>query len=267
MLLCAVGPLYVQRPFYPEGEVCHCYLLHPPGGIAGGDELEIEATLDPGTAALLTTPAATKFYRSAGPRARLVQRCTVDRGARAEWLPQENLVFAGAVVELSVELALAEGARLLALDVTGLGRPCSGEAFTRGRLEQRLRITAAGQPLLRETLTLDGGDEMQAPWGLGGATAYGALYAYPGDPELVRWLSDQAADETAWPIDLRPLAMAGTQLGHQALLSVTAVDGLLIVRARDLKLERLKRRLEWCWHQLRQPVLGHAPQRPRIWNT
>ena len=40
------GPLVVQRPFYPEGPgVPHVYLLHPPGGIVGGDSLRVEVSV------------------------------------------------------------------------------------------------------------------------------------------------------------------------------------------------------------------------------
>ncbi len=86
----------VQRPFYPEGGTCHVYLLHPPGGVVGGDQLELQVQSEPGSHALITTPAATKFYR-AGPHPHsLLQQNLQVRDATLEWLPQETIVFDGA---------------------------------------------------------------------------------------------------------------------------------------------------------------------------
>ena len=40
------GPLLAQKPFYPEPNgCCHIYLIYPPGGIVGGDELSLNAML------------------------------------------------------------------------------------------------------------------------------------------------------------------------------------------------------------------------------
>src|SRR5438094_9519722 len=84
------GPLVVQKPLYPEGgAICHAIVVHPPGGIAGGDELALSATVGDGAAALLTTPGAAKWYRSAGPWAK--QSVAFDVEGTLEWLPQETI--------------------------------------------------------------------------------------------------------------------------------------------------------------------------------
>ncbi len=103
------GPLVVQKPLYPEGAgTCHAIVVHPPGGIAGGDELSLDVRAGKDAAALLTTPGAAKWYRSAGPRAR--QDVALDVQGRVEWLPQEAIVFDGARAETALEADLAAGA-------------------------------------------------------------------------------------------------------------------------------------------------------------
>ena len=108
------GPLVVQRPFYPEGPVCHLYLVHPPGGVAGGDHLSLQLQLDPGAQGVLTTPAATKIYRSFGARIARVEQHLEVNDATLEWLPQETIVFRGARARLSTQVQLSGRARTAA---------------------------------------------------------------------------------------------------------------------------------------------------------
>jgi len=99
------GPLVVQKALYPEGDaVCHAIVVHPPAGIAGGDELELNARSTEGAHALLTTPGAGKWYRSAGPWASQTLRFEV--AGALEWLPQESIVFDGALAQLETEVRL-----------------------------------------------------------------------------------------------------------------------------------------------------------------
>ena len=112
-----VGPLTVQRPFYPEGDVCHVYLLHPPGGVVAGDCLTIDINAATDSAALVTTPAAGKFYRSDGKLARQQVSLTVAANATLEWLPQETIIYEGAQVASEMRLELAAGARFIGWEI------------------------------------------------------------------------------------------------------------------------------------------------------
>ncbi len=90
------GPLVIQKILNPEGpDICHAVIVHPPGGIAGGDTLGVVITLEADAAVLVTTPAATKWYKSGGRESRQAVRLTLGRDAALEWLPQEAIVYDG----------------------------------------------------------------------------------------------------------------------------------------------------------------------------
>ncbi len=133
------GPLYVQKPFYPEGrELAHLYLLHPPGGMVSGDDLRISVTTEENAQALITTPGAGRVYR-ARPDRRLQKQhiqLNVEANSTLEWLPLENIIFPDASTDLSMDIQLAEGASVIAWEITCFGLPASGEAFDSGEVSQ-----------------------------------------------------------------------------------------------------------------------------------
>ncbi|HSM20689.1 MAG TPA: urease accessory protein UreD, partial [Rubrivivax sp.] len=159
------GPLRVLQRLYPEGPgICHHVLVHPPGGMVGGDRLEIEATLEAGTHALVTTPSATRYYRSTGALASQQAVLRVAGGARLEWLPLETLAYRGCSALNGVQLHLAPGAEAMGWDVLALGLPTAGEPFDRGRFCQHLEIPG----VWLERGTVDAADRvlLDSPLGL-----------------------------------------------------------------------------------------------------
>ncbi|MFI5307031.1 MAG: urease accessory protein UreD [Polyangiales bacterium] len=247
------GPLTVQRPFHPELDgTCHTYVLHPPGGVVGGDRLTLEVSASSGARALLTTPAATKFYRTAGPRAFQRQHFRVGTGCRLEWLPQESIVYDGANIALETRIELAAGAELLAWDIVCFGRPAIGERFERGRVEQRLEIWREGAPLMLERGCYDGGSEvMREPFGLGGSPVLGLLVcvANGASSELV----SQARDAL--------LAVAPRQTACSKL------PGALVCRYLGTSTEQARQALGAAWSALREHAFGVRAVAPRIWAT
>jgi urease accessory protein len=186
------GPLVVQRPFHPETDgTCHVYVLHPPGGVVGGDALELELDVQPNAAVLVTTPAATKFYRSAGQTATAHQRLTVRAGGMLEWLPQETIVFGGALAASVTEVMLEPGARFLGWEIACLGRPASADSFASGRLDQRFSLSEGGRPLLADRMLTEGGGSLaRGVWGWGGRSVYGCFVAAGAPPQLTRALRE-----------------------------------------------------------------------------
>lgn len=241
------GPLLVQRPFYPEGGLAHVYLLHPPGGVVGGDDLRVDVKVGPRAAALLTTPAATKFYRSAGPSAQQRIELRVAADAALEWLPQESLLFAGTRVRSCLRIELAAGARFIGWDICCLGRPAAGEGFDCGAATTRLQVWQETRPLLLERMQLDAAFLASAA-GLRGHACPGWLLAYPcsdAHVALVRELHGDAVEP----------------------VGVTLLGELLVVRALAMQAEPLRRVFGVAWRRLRPAILARPALPPRIWAT
>ncbi len=242
------GPLAVQRPFYPEGGVCHVYLLHPPGGVVGGDLLDISVHADRGTAVLLTTPGAGKFYRSAGARARQVQRIVVEPGATLEWLPQENIFFPGAEVALDTQLELRGDARVALWEIQCLGRPAIDEAFGHGHIDSRLTVVRDGSPLLLDRLRV--GPDNRARLSLMAGLAVGGtlVISHAGEAEV------EACRDM--------LFASGPDYA-----GATLIEDLLVVRYLGNSTERVRRLFCDVWQALRPATIGRASHVPRIWAT
>ena len=238
------GPLLVQRPFYPEGPPCHVYVLHPPGGVVGGDKLVLDVHLEAGSHALLTMPGATKFYRSAGATSTLDQHFHLSPDSVLEWLPQGSICFPGARVRLENRFSLAPGARLLAWETLCLGRPVMHETFSHGALDSRLHIDVPDDHGLQERLRIEGGQLQK----LGGYPLQATFCAYPASEALL--------DQTRDLIDDVGVPAGATLLGQ-----------LLVVRLLDHDNQRLQLTLQRIWHALRPAVVGLAPCPPRIWAT
>lgn len=245
------GPLRLQKALYPEGDaVCHGIVLHPPAGIAGGDSLAIDVAVGPGAHALLTTPGAGKWYRSAGPSASLVQRIAVGDGAVCEWLPQESLVYDGALGTLATEVELAADAAFVGAEMLCFGRTASGERFTRGALAVATRIRRDGRPLWLERGRIAGGSPLlDSPVGLAGAPVVGTLLA--ASPKCDAALRDACREVV-------PAVGQG---------AVTLLPGLLVARWLGPACEPGRAWFTDLLGVLRPAVAGRPMRVPRIWNT
>ncbi|MDB1124106.1 urease accessory protein UreD [Vibrio algarum] len=247
------GPLRVQRPFYPEEEVCHVYLLHPPGGLVSGDDLQIQIDCEKDSQVLVTTPSAGKIYKADSNGVVQKQRVNIQVvDSQCEWLPMETIVFDGAHGVLDTKINLFGDAKFVGLDVFCLGRPKSERPFVSGSVEQRLSLYHNEVPLLLERQYLASDDPLiSAISGFNNHLVSGTLIAFG--------LSDT---ESA-------LDMLRTRFesNHTSNLSVTYRLNTLVVRYLGDCSEQAQCQLRECWHLLRPALMGREACVPRIWNT
>ena len=246
------GPLQVQKPFYPERNgTCHVYILHPPGGVVGGDHLNVYVDVNSNAHALITTPAAGKFYRSVGPVAKLEQNIKVASKGVLEWFPSENIIFSGARAQIQTKVELAHDSHFIGWEISCLGRPASDEIFSQGELDQRFEVWRDGIPLRIERISLKGGDPaLNAKWGLLGFPVIGSMVCVTDKTELVD--------------SLRKITNASID---QELFSVTQMDGTILCCFLGNSVERARNCFISAWRILRQEVIGHEAVEPRIWRT
>jgi len=250
------GPLRILQSLYPEGDaVCHNVLVHPPGGLVGGDTLDISATVGPGAHGLVTTPGATRFYRSTGELALQRTHLTLAEGARLEWLPLEALCYNACNAENHLTLNLAPGAECMGWDVTALGLPHAGQPFDTGRFVQH--IEAPG--LWLERGVIDAADHrlLESPLGLAGHRCMASLFFVVGTP-LERARRDTALDAARAVMDAHAL---------KATAGATSPNGqVVVVRALAPQVEPAMQLLQQVRAAWRAALWQLRAEPPRIWS-
>ncbi len=251
------GPLRVLQRLYPEGPaVCHHVLVHPPGGIVGGDELHIEADLAAGTHAVITTPGATRFYRS--PELTAVQRvrATVATDARLEWLPLETLAYRGCRAHNQLRFDLAPGAQMMGWDVLALGLPAAGENWERGHYLQHLELPGVWLDQAR----IDAEDPLllDSPLGWDGQRVLGTLWFASGSP-----LANAVRDELS--LSAHDLAQASPLASRAGATSPH--PEVVLLRVLASRVEPVMQLLTQVRADWRRRVWGLDPHPPRIWRT
>ena len=251
------GPLRVQKPLYPEDPaLCHVLMLHPPAGLAGGDSLSVTARVGEGAQLLLSTPGAGKWYRSAGQPAPLAQRIEVEAGACCEWLPQENILYDGALARLDSEIRLQGDAVFIGAEMLCLGRTGAGERFANGELRLLTRLFRDDRLLWLERGRLGGGDPLlDSPAGLAGQPVSLTLIASAPADKL---------DDALYAACREAAAAAPEDSGEGA---VTRLPGVLLARWRGPSCEAGRRWLLRQWAVLRPALCGRPACIPRIWHT
>ena len=251
------GPLRVLQSLYPEGDAtCHHVLVHPPGGVVGGDVLHLTARLESGTHALITTPGATRFYRSAGECALQTLRADVAEGARLEWLPLESIAHSGCMAENRMQFNLQSGAEMMGWDVLALGLPASNLAFERGNFTQHIEFP--GRWLERGVMSASDHGLLDGAVGWAGHRVMGSLwFAVGGTLEAQR--RDILLDSARAVVDahsLRPTA--GVTSAHA---------GIIVLRALAHRVEPLMQMMTAVWAAWRSAAWRLDAPPPRVWRT
>lgn len=241
------GPLRVQKALYPEGPaICHAIVVHPPGGVVGGDMLAIDAAVGEGAHALLTTPGAGKWYRANGKLSQQSVTLRADAGAALEWLPQETIFFNDAAVRLDHQVELAAGARYIGAEILCFGRRASGEVFNSGVIRQHTRIRSAGKLIWWEQGAIHAGAPMQSRFGLNGASVCATLIGV-GAP--------------------LPAALLANIRALDPDLAASQVKTVFVARLLGDDSEAVRRVVIAAWRLLRPHLLGCGGNIPRIWQT
>ena len=250
------GPLRVQRPFFPEGPHClHLYLLHPPGGLVGGDHLSIGLHAQEKSHVLMTTPSAGKLYRNISDLSQGQQvSIQVDDGAILEYLPQENIIFDGAHGELHTRVDLQGSGLFIGWEITCLGRPESDALFEQGSLAQSLQIFKENKPLFLDRICLTAPSSLlDGKCGFQNQNVFGTFVI----------TTDVDFDYGQWQ-DAMNQTLKKKNAGS---IAITQKPGVLIARMLGTHTESMRQAFEQLWQTVRPIVIDKQACVPRIWLT
>ena len=245
------GPLRVQKALYPEGgSVCHAIVVHPPGGVVGGDQLAIKADIGANAHALISTPGAAKWYKANGKVSQQTITLDVAAGASLEWLPQETIFFDTAHVTLDQHISLSADATYIGCEILCMGRRASGESFNAGTIAQRTQIRRDGKLIWWEQGALTGG-RLDSPLTLNGRTVCATLIA----------------SGAALPASVLSNIRSEIEADGAPAFGITQAKGVLVARHLGDDSETARRLMLTVWRHLRPHLLGREAITPRIWQT
>lgn len=248
------GPLIVQKPFYPEGRgICHAVIVHPPGGVVGGDQLEIAARVGASASAQITTPGAAKWYKANGHVARQDVRLHVGARGSLEWVPQETIFFDNARLVLDHQVALEKEATYIGCEILCFGRTASGESFNGGDIRQRVSIRHDKKLVWFEQLRLAGGSAaMKSPLVLAGKTVCATLIA---------------VGETVPAALVASMREEAGMIADGGIAGVSQLKSVVVARYLGDSSEIARQMMLHIWGVLRPALLGRPAMVPRMWNT
>jgi urease accessory protein len=238
-------PLQVLAPVALDDPAAVVSILNPTGGLVGGDRLVVDVSVGPAAHACLTTPSATKVYRTAGEPARQEVTLRLEPGAVCEWVPDHAIPFAGSALVQRITVDAGDGAGLVLVDAFAAGRVGRGEAWAFRRLDSAITVRDAKGWLLRDRFVIEDGSPLD-PRQLGateGAPYFASLVVVADDVE-----------------DFRREVVARFPAGG----AVTAATGSLprrgaLVRCLAPSAPALLDALEVTWAAARRHVLGLSP--------
>lgn len=249
------GPLLVQKPLYPEGrEVCQVVIVHPPGGVVGGDQLEITARVGAAASTQITTPGASKWYKANGHVSHQAIRLDVGAKGVLEWVPQETIFFDNVDVKLDHRVVMEKEASYIGCEILCFGRTASGESFTGGRIRQCTRIQYEGKLIWFEQLRLAGGSAgMKSPLLLAGNTICATLIAV-----------GKAVSPTVLAAAREEAGEIAKGVGH---LGISQLKPVITARYLGNSSETAREVMLHIWGLLRPEMVGREAMVPRMWRT
>jgi urease accessory protein len=269
-----IGPLYIQKAFYPQGpDLAHIYILHPPGGLVSGDQLDINIHVSTNAKALITTPGAGRVYKARSDKSLQQQQVTLEAEDNAviEWLPLETILYPNANTRLNTLVKLTSSAFFIGWDICCLGLPANGQVFDQGCLEQCLQIEVAGKIKLRERLILNDSNReiLSHRAGFANRSVNGLMVAgpfrqtQPNQPTGTNPDSEQLIEK----LRQHSQTLTTKALEEQTLSSITQCAEFLLIRYLGDDSEQARWLFTQCWQDIRPHLLGISACAPRIWST
>jgi len=245
------GPIVVQKALYPEGDsICHGIVLHPPGGYVGGDRIDLDVCVGAAGHALLTTPGAGKWYRSAGATAEQGLQFRVAAGAVLEWFPQGTIVFNGALARTRTRIDVDPEGTFIGWEIACLGRTASGERFEEGVLDMSTELSIGPTPAWLEQGRIEGGSRLlSSPVGLDGHPVHGTMLA------------------ASRKVDAALTTACRAITPNSGVAALTRLPGLLVARHLGPRADDTQEYFARLWQILRLALTGRPACIPRIWRT